>query len=184
MRTQDVIKGMHGESIIRDKLLRLKEKYRFEFIYDMPVEKAKGGFQQCDFVVISTYGNFALEVKNWVGTLQCDGCSYCWPLIVQGRMYKAHNPILQNAGHIKWLRESYNIQCENVVLFADTCRLIDKPAGVYNFSELEKLFTMSPECVSWEEVQRQFKILEKAKADNSLKAVAQRFVKYSNLRGK
>lgn len=184
MISTKMLKGAMGESVIRDKLIALQDKYAFEFIYDVPVKKSNGDYQQCDFVVLSTRGYFALEVKNWDGEVECQGCSRTyWPIYVRGRRVVVPNPILQNASHIKWLRESYGINCENIILFADTCTLLTPPLGVYNFRDLENLFALSEEYISPMQVAKDFRKMSSAKAENALRATAERFVKHYSKEG-
>lgn len=176
MISEKSLKGVQGETLIMSRLQTLQKKYDFEFIYDFPVKKKNGSFLQCDFVVLSTRGYFVLEVKNWQGVLDCDGCANCWHIAVGGRVIRILNPVLQNSSHVRWLFTEFGIQFQNILLFADTCALNHAPSGVYNFCELEGLFRLSPVCISHADVSRDYQTLSQFKADNALRAIAERFV--------
>lgn len=181
MISQASIKGLQGEAMVQLRLEELKRVYSLEYVYNFPIEKADGTYQQCDFVVLAQQGFYALEIKNWSGYLKCDGCDRAWRFVSEsGRSIRVLSPVMQNTSHVRWIRESYGIPCSSVVLFADTCELINPFEGVLNFRDTELLFKGKPIIHSTEEVKLAYERLRKIKAQNELQAIAERYVRRLN----
>lgn len=59
-------KGMIGESSVRHKLSKLDPK-QYKVLHDLIIQRADGKTSQIDHVVISRYGVFVIETKNYTG---------------------------------------------------------------------------------------------------------------------
>ncbi|MFC4403806.1 nuclease-related domain-containing protein [Gracilibacillus xinjiangensis] len=97
-----VRKGEIGEYKINIQLDQLPSEYRH--LEDVMVinSKAKTGYSQIDHVVISPYGIFVIETKNYQGTIYGGKDRKIWS--VNGK-FKMMNPFKQNYGHIQALKE-------------------------------------------------------------------------------
>ncbi|WP_456272434.1 nuclease-related domain-containing protein [Bacillus sp. AK031] len=93
-------KGEIGEYKIDIQLDQLPKEYRY--LSDLLVKnpKAKSGYSQIDHVVLTPYGIFAIETKNYQGTIYGGKERKTW--LVNGK-FKMMNPFVQNYGHIKAL---------------------------------------------------------------------------------
>jgi hypothetical protein len=91
-------KGELGEYKIDIQLDQLPKEYKY--LSDLLIEnpKAKSGYSQIDHIVISPYGIFVIETKNYEGTIYGDKERKTW--LVNGK-FKMMNPFVQNYGHIE-----------------------------------------------------------------------------------
>ena len=97
--------------------------------HDLYLQKKSGEFSQIDIVVATPQGLLAIEVKDYSGWLFGNEKQKYWTQILNHgkEKHRFYNPIMQNAGHIKSLREQSEqlarLPIFNVVLFAGNCRL-------------------------------------------------------------
>jgi Nuclease-related domain/Topoisomerase DNA binding C4 zinc finger len=96
------IKGMIGESSIRHKLTKLDPKEYF-VLHDLMIPKPDGKTSQIDHLVISRYGVFVIETKNYRGWIMGSEKAEYWTQVIYKRKERLYNPIRQNYGHIKAL---------------------------------------------------------------------------------
>ena len=70
------------------------------YLSDLMVKnpRAKSGYSQIDHVVLSPYGIFVIETKNYQGTIYGGKNRKTW--LVNGK-FKMMNPFVQNYGHTK-----------------------------------------------------------------------------------
>ena len=95
-----VRKGEIGEYKIDIQLDQLPKDCRY--LSDLLIKnpKAKSGYSQIDHVVITPYGIFVIETKNYQGTIYGGKDRKTWS--VNGK-FQMMNPFVQNYGHIKAL---------------------------------------------------------------------------------
>lgn len=95
------IKGIIGEKVVMAELSRLpKEQYR---ILNDVMLRTDYGTTQIDHVVISTYGIFVIETKNYKGWITGSEYGDYWTKNVYGKKYSFRNPLKQNYAHVKAL---------------------------------------------------------------------------------
>lgn len=146
------IKGTIGESKVSSILNTLQEP---EYIVLNDILIQQNGFStQIDHIVLSVYGIFVLETKNYKGWIFGSEFSENWTKNLYGNKFTFRNPILQNKGHINALKHLLSIyddsryisiiafsnkgnlkfhDIKNVVYFSGIIKLIKE----YNF----KVFT-------------------------------------------
>lgn len=95
-------KGEIGEEIVSDILSQLGEEYT---TYNNVIIANGETTSQIDHVVVSPYGVFVIETKNYSGWIFCDANQKYWTQIIWGYRYRMPNPIHQNFGHIAALRK-------------------------------------------------------------------------------
>ena len=96
------LKGNVGEGIVSSKLSRLpKEEY---CVFNDVILSTPKGSTQIDHIVVSLYGVFVIETKNYKGWVYGSEKSEYWTQNVYGHKYKLYNPIFQNEGHVRALR--------------------------------------------------------------------------------
>lgn len=96
------IKGYIGEKIIAIVLKRL-DKTRYKVLNDVMVE-TENGTSQIDHVIVSNYGVFVIETKNYKGWIFGDDDSRFWTQVIYKRKEKFYNPVRQNQGHVNALK--------------------------------------------------------------------------------
>ena len=97
-------KGRIGEHRVAHILGRLP-KDRYRVINNLLLRTSSGSTTQIDHVVISQYGIFVIETKFYKGWIYGGENSEFWTQNNYGNKYTLRNPILQNAGHVRALRQ-------------------------------------------------------------------------------
>ena len=115
-------KGEIGEYKIDIQLDQLPKDCRY--LSDLLVKnpKARSGYSQIDHVVLTPYGIFAIETKNYQGTIYGGKDRKTW--LVNGK-FKMMNPFVQNYGHIKaltsFIDKKYHDLFISMVSFTKRC---------------------------------------------------------------
>lgn len=117
-------KGKAGEKAVARRLKRLPEE-EYKVINDLMLPTSYGT-TQIDHVVVSRYGIFVIETKNYKGYVYGGENAEYWTQNIWGNKYSMPNPIRQNNTHIKALRyhlNKLNIDCpiHSIVTFAGRC---------------------------------------------------------------
>ncbi len=94
-------KGWFGEKTVAIILSTLPQK-QYQVINNVMLRKKSGKTTQIDHVVISPYGIFVLETKNYRGYITGSEQGEKW---TQNKKYSIYNPLKQNYGHMKTLAE-------------------------------------------------------------------------------
>ncbi|MBP5426351.1 MAG: NERD domain-containing protein [Clostridiales bacterium] len=118
------IRGMIGEIVVRFKLMALPFK-EYKVLNNIML-KTKKGTTQIDHIVVSVYGIFVIETKNYKGTIIGVGNKQEWIKSVHGAKYYFKNPVIQNKGHVNAIVNNLSIKEEFVipiVVFSNECRL-------------------------------------------------------------
>ena len=117
------ILGEIGENKIAQILSSLSKEYQvFNDIY----LSNNGMTTQIDHIVISIYGIFVIETKNYKGQIYGNSSSEHWTENFYGKTYKFYNPIKQNHSHIKVLQKLLRIPFDtliSVVVFSNNATL-------------------------------------------------------------
>lgn len=100
------IKGAYGEWLVKVKLKGL-DKNKYIVINDVYLSSASGNTKttQVDHIVVSTYGLFVIETKNYGGTILGSDNGTQWTQYFGRKKYKMYNPLRQNYGHVKSLEK-------------------------------------------------------------------------------
>jgi hypothetical protein len=103
-------KGELGEYKIDIQLAQLPKEYKH--LSDLLVKnpKSKSGYSQIDHVVLTPYGIFVIETKNYQGTIYGGKERKTWS--VNGK-FKMMNPFIQNYGHIQALKNFAELKYHN-----------------------------------------------------------------------
>ncbi|CEJ69903.1 DNA topoisomerase 1 [Chryseobacterium oranimense G311] len=96
------IKGLIGENKVSKALKRLnKEKY---IVLNNIELNIKGSTSQIDHIIVSDYGIFVIETKNYKGWILGYENDKFWTQAIYKYRRKFYNPVLQNQGHIYALK--------------------------------------------------------------------------------
>jgi hypothetical protein len=98
------IKGIVGEKTISVFLSRL-DPTKYTVINDLMLS-TEGKTSQIDHVVVSNYGIFVIETKNYKGWILGDERGEQWTQVIYKRKEKFYNPIRQNYGHVQALKQN------------------------------------------------------------------------------
>jgi len=98
------IKGIIGEKTISVFLSRL-DPTKYKVINDLML-RTDGKTSQIDHVVVSNYGIFVIETKNYKGWILGDERGEQWTQVIYKRKEKFYNPIRQNYGHVQALKQN------------------------------------------------------------------------------
>ncbi|WP_163537944.1 nuclease-related domain-containing protein [Gracilibacillus sp. YIM 98692] len=117
-----VRKGEIGEYKINIQLDQLPKEYKHLEDIMIKNNQAKTGYSQIDHVLISPYGIFVIETKNYQGTVYGGKERKIWS--VNGK-FNLMNPFQQNYGHIQALKklmdEEYHPYFISMVSFTKRC---------------------------------------------------------------
>jgi len=97
------IKGKRGESRVFHILKKLPDEYCL--LNDIMLKTKNGRTMQIDHIVVSPYGIFVIETKNYQGIIIGNGNSDEWRQNIWGNEYQLYNPEMQNLSHIYVLKQ-------------------------------------------------------------------------------
>lgn len=97
------IKGFLGELKVSSWLRSLNSK-EYKVLNDVLI-KSGGRSSQIDHVIVSIYGIFVIETKHYKGWIHGHEKSEYWTQSIYRYKNRFRNPIIQNKGHIRTLRQ-------------------------------------------------------------------------------
>ena len=160
------ILGIMGEAKCSSILRRLpKDKYNV--VNDILIKHDKGT-TQIDHVVVSIYGIFVIETKNYNGKIYGNDTSDNWTKSVYGKHFPFYNPIKQNYGHIKAIKNFLHLQdtskIRGIVSFSNRATLkVHTKSNVVLFKRLKRtIMKYDTPLLSSEEVREYTSCLENA----------------------
>ncbi|MFB4168290.1 nuclease-related domain-containing protein [Virgibacillus sp. JSM 102003] len=117
-------KGEIGEYKIDVQLSQLPKEYMY--LNDIMIKNGKSasGYSQIDHLVLTPYGIFVIETKNYQGTIYGGRSRKQW--LINGK-FKMINPVIQNYGHIQALKtlvdKKFHSSFISLVSFTKRCKL-------------------------------------------------------------
>lgn len=118
------IKGRVGEAKVALLLASLpKDQYRT--INDVIIP-TRNGTTQIDHIVVSSYGVFVIETKNYKGLIYGGENAEKWTKNMWGNKYSLYNPLKQNNGHVNALQVILGIPGNSfipIVVFSNKARI-------------------------------------------------------------
>ncbi len=137
--TMPARKGQAGENKVARILQKLPpEKYKI--VNDILIKNSHGT-TQIDHVVLSEYGVFVIETKNYSGWIYGGEYSEEWTKNVYGNKYQFRNPLKQNYAHVKALMDILEIKSQDllipIIAFSNQATIrIHSSKNVINFNQL------------------------------------------------
>lgn len=123
-RTYARRRGDWTESKVAKQLAKLP-KDEYIVLNDLMLPTSYGT-TQIDHVVLSLYGVYVIETKNYTGTLIGNEKTEQWEQNINGFMYKTANALRQNKAHISAVRSHASVQANvpihNIVVFANATK--------------------------------------------------------------
>lgn len=131
-------KGELGEYKITIQLDQLPKNYMHHSDLLIKNDKSSTGYSQIDHVIITPYGIFVIETKNYQGTIYGGKDRKTW--LINGK-FKMMNPLLQNYGHIQAIKNIIDIKYHeyfiSMVSFTKRCTFkIDEELRKINSNQL------------------------------------------------
>ena len=120
------MKGKGGEANVSYIISQLPTVKYITF-NDLILQNNYGGTTQIDHVVVSRYGIFVIETKNYKGLIYGNDNSETWTQNIYGNKYKLYNPVRQNNTHIRVLKSVLSgferIQFISIITFSPKASL-------------------------------------------------------------
>lgn len=107
------VKGVLGEKSVALFLSKLNSQ-DYRVFHDIYISSGHGKTAQIDHLVVSRYGIFVIETKNYKGWIYGSETNKYWTQVIYQRKEKFYNPIFQNFGHIKAVQEFLQINDPSV----------------------------------------------------------------------
>lgn len=130
-------KGARGERKVSGFLQNLPENY---YVIDDLTIPTRNSTTQIDHVVVSVYGIFVIETKNYSGWIYGSNNSKKWKQCFPSKSNYFYNPIKQNWAHVYALSDLLKIDryaFKPVVAFSDKATLkVTSSTPVINMSQL------------------------------------------------
>lgn len=114
-------KGRAGERRVNSQARRYLDPGAYQLLVDITIPTKSGGTTQIDHIILSVYGIFVVETKNYSGWIFGSPNQRQWTQVIYEEKNRFQNPIRQNYGHICALSEFLGIpksKFHNVVCFA------------------------------------------------------------------
>lgn len=177
---QPKIKGYIGERAVAARLSGLPE-HEFKLMNDVML-KTNYGTTQIDHIVLSIYGIFVIETKNYQGWITGGENSEKWTKNMYGKKYTFRNPLKQNYAHVKALEEVLELPLNAfvpIVAFANSATIkVQTNKHVIYMSQLRKVinsykdirFTLEEIC-SFEQRLLAANIIEKVKRKEHVRQI-------------
>ncbi len=177
------IKGVKGEYSVRKRLRKLnKKEYR---IFNDVYLRINGRSTQIDHLIISVYGIFVIETKNYKGWIHGGENSEYWTQSLYKKKTKIINPVRQNWAHINFLKNILSdykyIKYHSIIVFAGRAKLknvYSKIPVVYKHKLLKTIKQEKTPYLSFEDIDViSNKIREFIVTDKKRKIEHKRYVK-------
>ena len=159
-------KGKLGERSVSKRLKRL-DNNKYKVINDV-ILKTSRGTSQIDHLVVSNYGIFVIETKNYQGWIVGSENTDNWQQIIYNKKNFFRNPIKQNYSHIKAIEENLKLNNKikyiSIIVFMNGCDLkVNTTTPVlYEHDLLKQIYKYKKQLLSEEEVKNTYKMLLKA----------------------
>lgn len=101
----------------------------------------KDGTTQIDHILVSRFGIFVIETKDYKGWIFGNAKHANWTQVIYGRKYSFQNPIYQNFRHVSAVQDLLDFLPQDsvhsiVVFTGDAEFMTEKPPGVFGLAEL------------------------------------------------
>ena len=140
------VKGYVGEKLVAKKLSQLNKR-NYKIINNLLLKTLKGT-AQIDHIVISQYGIFVIETKNYKGIITGNEYDDNWNQILFNNKEVLRNPIKQNNGHIKALKDVIPAlrykKINSIILFTKRSNLkVNTETTVIYYNKVNKVIKRS-----------------------------------------
>ena len=143
--------GWFGEKWTKDEIKKLPSD-RYKILNDIMI-MLNGKTYQIDHIIVSCYGIFVIETKQYNGVITGNKYDKYWVRHIGNKKCYYNNPIKQNYGHKKALEELLDLPDYKVISLVNVTSnaklKIDHDGElVRNYSILEKIYSYKKEIIS------------------------------------
>ena len=126
------------------------------------------GLTQIDHIVLSIYGIFSIEIKNYKGKIYGNEYSQEWKQYINKKEFKFLNPIKQNYGHIKAIEELTDEKVISIIAISDNAEIkVRSKSEVINFKDLLKTIKKyNEQKYSCEEIKNISELIKSSNVDS------------------
>jgi hypothetical protein len=146
-----LIKGWLGEKVTQFGLWHHLNEQLYQRFHDVIVP-AHNGTTQIDHVLVSCYGIFVVETKNYNGWIFGDEHAAQWTVSHFGKNFQFQNPLRQNFRHTQCLAEHLKLspkKFRSVVFFIGHCELkTSLPANVLTRGLVSHIQSFTAVCLT------------------------------------
>lgn len=161
------IKGWLGEKNISSRLGKL-DSDKYIILNDLFIKSENGSTSQIDHLVVSVYGLFIIETKNYKGWIFGNEKSEKWSQVIYNQKFFFRNPVKQNWSHVyalKAILNNYNnLRFIPIIVFTGGAvlkRIISNVPIIYDYEILNFIKEYPVErCISFEEVKKIVAIIQ------------------------
>lgn len=133
------VKGARGERRVNSVLDRKLPSNEYKIFDDITLPSSFGP-TQIDHIVVSRYGIFVIETKNYTGWIFGDARSRQWTQVIFKEKNRFMNPLRQNYKHTKAVESFFSLgpqYVHSVVVFAGDAKFkTDLPGNVIHRRDL------------------------------------------------
>jgi hypothetical protein len=148
----------HGEALVCRELQANFSGPDFHLLNHITL-KLKDGTTQIDHILVSRFGVFVIETKDYKGWIFANAKHATWTQVLYRWKFKFQNPIFQNMRHVRAVQELLDFlppeAIKSAVVFTGRAEFkTEMPSGVYTLSGLiDHLRTATEEVMSLNRVQ-------------------------------
>ena len=117
-------KGKMGEGLVNLATNIRLDNSIYQNLHDVTLNLPDGSTTQIDHIIISPYGIFVIETKNYQGWIYGGESQKTWTQNIYGKKHTFQNPLHQNYRHVKALQDllEFEDNIHSVVVFAGECK--------------------------------------------------------------
>jgi hypothetical protein len=132
----------HGEALVTYTLQSNFSAPDYHLLNHITL-RHRGGTTQVDHILVSRFGVFVIETKDYTGWIFAHADHATWTQVTFKDKFKFQNPIHQNYLHVKAVQELFDFvpvsAIQSVVVFVGDAEFkTDMPAGVFTLPQLVK----------------------------------------------
>lgn len=152
------IEGSIGERKV-SKALNTLDNNEYKVINNVMIRTDRGT-TQIDHVVISVYGIFVIETKNYKGLIFGNEYDDNWKQVIYKRSERFRNPIKQNYGHVAALKERLNLDKDlliiSIIAFTNraSLKVNTKTPVIYDNNLVSYISSYNNKLISEDDVKR------------------------------
>ena len=147
-----------SEALVRQTIQNYFQSPNYHLLNHITI-KYGSSTTQIDHILVSRYGVFVIETKNYKGWIFANAKQATWTQVLYRLKFKFQNPIHQNHRHVVAVRELLDFlpqeDIKSVVVFSGTAEFkTEIPNGVYKLHQLKDyLESFTEELLSENRVQ-------------------------------
>lgn len=161
-------KGWAGEHTVARRLKRLP--YGYIVLNDLLLPTTGQGSTQIDHIVVSEYGIFVIETKNYTGIISGSEYADSWTKNMFGRKYSMTNPVEQNQTHIRAVariltKAGIGTNIYSIITFPKTAQVMARSerCEIVYFNQLQRTIRQHKDVqMDWDTTQKAAQALQTA----------------------